>query len=166
MQSKQIAVAGILSGAVMTGLGVVVLLASLAEAEQPKRDPVTGYGDTGTNYSEVEPLPLRPSEKSSRKPSADPSDDSRGAAERESEGGAYEPGEPAPARTAEPDDPAAPSASTKPTGPGGSTPTSGPTRTSEPEPTTEPSDPDDPTTEPEPSETPTPTSDPDPQALG
>ena len=49
MQSKKIAIGGILSGTVVAGLGVVVLLGGLAEAEQPDRDPVPGYEGVGTD---------------------------------------------------------------------------------------------------------------------
>ncbi|TQL68128.1 hypothetical protein FB381_2017 [Nocardioides albertanoniae] len=159
MQSKQIAVGGILAGAVVAGLGVVVLLGSLAEAEQPDQEPVTGFEDVGTGYSEVEPLPRSRASTPTEKPSAESSEGASPEAVSEPEPEAYVSREPGTEPTGAPDSPSAPPASAEPTKPGGSEPTSRPTRTTEPEPTEEPS-PSDPTTEPEPTETPTPAPDP------
>ncbi|WP_328530053.1 hypothetical protein OG984_02270 [Nocardioides sp. NBC_00368] len=158
MQSKQVAVAGILTGAVMTGLGVVVLLAGLAEAERPDRDPVTGYEDVGNTYPDVDPLPPRPSAQLSQGPSTGHS--AGPGAVGDADGEPVGPRRPGPT-TAE--DPRVPTASREPGEPaetGGSTPTSGPTGTAEPEPTTEPTESAEPTSEPTPTETATPTTEP------
>lgn len=162
MQSKQVAVAGILSGAVMTGLGVVVLLAGLAEAERPDRDPVTGFEDVGNAYPDVDPLPP-PGSKPSEEPSAGYSARPRGAA-ADGDGETYEPGETDPSAAGDPDRPTASREPDEPAETGGSTPTAGPTRTAEPEPsvepTVEPTESADPTTDPTPTETATPTTEP------
>lgn len=160
MQSKQVAVAGILTGAVMTGLGVVVLLAGLAEAERPDRDPVTGYEDVGNEYPDVDPLPTLPASERSEEPSvgssAHPSGDHAGGPGDET----YAPGESTPAEVDDPRGPTVPRMPDQPAETDGSTPTSGPTRTSEPEPTPEPTESADPTSEPTPTESATPTTEP------
>lgn len=160
MQSKQFAVAGIVVGSVMTGLGAVVLLSGLAEAEQPDHDPVTGYEEVGTGYPDVDPLPSQPASKPTGKQSAEPSARSSTGSLGEHEGERDEPAQPIPTSVGEPDRPSAPRETAEPADPGGSTPTSGPTRTAEPEPSPEPTDPSDPTSEPTPTETATPTAEP------
>ncbi|GGR68016.1 hypothetical protein J2S40_002127 [Nocardioides luteus] len=159
MQSKQVAVAGILTGMVLTGLGAVVLVGGLAEAEEPDRDPSPGHEEIGTGLVDVDPLPpLAPSE-----PVGEPSSGSTsrpgGIAVDEHEGETYVPGE---TSSTVIDEPAGPKRTREPEpdGPGGSTPTSGPTPTRDPKPTTEPSETTEPTEEPIPTETPTETTDP------
>lgn len=160
MQSKQVAVAGILTGGVITGLGVVVLIAGLAQAERPDRGPVTGYEDVGNVYPDVDPLPPAPGSKPSEEPSAGPSARPRGAA-ADRGGAAYEPGEVDPSMTDGPDRPTASREPDEPAETGGPTPTSSvPTRTAEPEPSVEPTESADPTTDPTPTETATPTTEP------
>ena len=158
MQSKQVAVAGILTGAVVTGLGVVVLLAGLAEAERPDRDPVTGFEDVGNAYPDVDPLPPSGS-KPSEEPSAGYSARPYGAG-ADRDGPTYGPGETDPSTAGAPDRPAASREPDEPAETGGSTPTSRPTLTTEPEPTAEPTESADPTTDPTPTETVTPTTEP------
>lgn len=158
MQSKQVAVAGILTGAVMTGLGVVVLLAGLAEAERPDRDPVTGYEDVGNAYPDVDPLPPMPSAGLSQRPSAATS--AGPGAVGHGDGESVGPRRPGPTVTEDPRVPTVPREPEEPVETGGSTPTSGPTGSAEPEPTTEPTESADPTSEPTPTETATPTTEP------
>ena len=158
MQSKQVAVAGILTGAVMTGLGVVVLLAGLAEAERPDRDPVKGFEDVGNAYPDVDPLPP-PGSKPSEEPSAGYSARPRGAA-ADRDSATHEPGETEASTAGDPDRPTASREPEEPAETSGSTPTSRPTPTTEPEPTAEPTESADPTTEPTPTETATPTTEP------
>ena len=157
MQSKKIAIGGILSGTVVAGLGVVVLLGGLAEAEQPDRDPVPGYEGVDTDRSDVQPLPRPRSSTPSEKPSSKASPGASPEAVDMHEGRPYAPVEPTAQPTDEPDRPARPPATSEPTKSGGSKPTAGPTRTAEPEPSEEPSETSEPTTEPEPTETSTPT---------
>ena len=158
MQSKQVAVAGILTGAVVTGLGVVVLLAGLAEAERPDRDPVTGFEDVGNAYPDVDPLPP-PGSKPSEEPSAGYSARPHGGS-ADRDGATHEPGETDPSTAGDPDRPTASREPDAPAETSGSTPTSGPTRTAEPEPSVEPTESADPTTDPTPTETATPTTEP------
>ncbi|MER7560407.1 hypothetical protein ABTZ46_25920 [Nocardioides sp. NPDC126508] len=158
MQSKQVAVAGILTGAVMTGLGVIVLLAGLAEAERPSRDPVTGYEDVGNAYPDVDPLPSPPGPRLSERPRSGSSAGYGGSAADHGETDG--PGEPGPTETASPGGPRATREPDQPAGSAGSTPTSGPTGTTEPEPTTDPTVSADPTSDPTPTETATPTTEP------
>ncbi|MEU0266993.1 hypothetical protein [Nocardioides sp. NPDC006303] len=158
MQSKQVAVAGILTGAVITGLGVVVLLAGLAEAERPDRDPVTGFEDVGNVYPDVDPLPP-PGSKPSEEPSAGYSARPHGAG-ADRGGPTYGPEETDPSTAGDPDRPTASREPDEPAETGGSTPTSRPTLTTEPEPTAEPTESADPTTDPTPTETATPTTEP------
>ena len=159
MQSKQVAVAGILTGAVMTGLGVVVLLAGLAEAERPDRDPVTGFEDVGNAYPDVDPLPPAPGSELSEEPSdGSPARPPGSAADRD--GATHEPGEAEPSTAGDPDRPTASREPEEPAETSGSTPTSKPTLTTEPEPTAEPTESADPTTDPTPTETATPTTEP------
>ncbi|MFJ9391386.1 hypothetical protein ACIRON_21350 [Nocardioides sp. NPDC101246] len=159
MQSKQVAVAGILTGGVVAGLGVVVLLAGLAQAERPDPDPATGVEDVGNPYPDVDPLPPLPGSKLSEEPSDGSSARPRGAA-ADPGGATYEPGRSDPSATADPDRPTPSREPDEPAETGGSTPTSGPTRTTEPEPTAEPTEPTDPTTDPTPTETVTPPTEP------
>lgn len=164
MQSKQVAVAGILTGAVMTGLGVVALVAGLAEAERPDHDPATGYQDVGNTYPDVDPLPPLPGSKLSEEPSADASARPRGAAANH-DGATYEPVVTEPAKpVGDPDRPQASREPDEPVRTGGSTPTPDPTPTAEPEPDPEPSveptESADPTTDPTPTETATPPTEP------
>lgn len=158
MQSKQVAVAGILTGGVITGLGVVVLLAGLAEAERPDRDPVLGYEDVGNAYPDVDPLPTLPGSRPSEEPSAGSSGRPRGSA-ADRDGATHQP-EADPSTTGGPDRPTASREPEEPAETGGSTPTPGPTRTAEPEPTVEPTESADPSTDPTPTETATPTTEP------
>lgn len=155
MQSKQVAVAGILAGAVMTGLGVIVLLAGLAEAERPDHDPVTGYEDVGNAYPDVDPLPSRPASGLSERPDTGSSTGRGGSAADPDETAG--PWEPRPTETASP---AGPRATREPDEPAHSaepTATSGSTGTAEPEPTSDPTASADPTSDPTPTETATPT---------
>jgi hypothetical protein len=158
LQSKQVAVAGILTGAVMTGLGVVVLLAGLAEAERPDRDPVTGYEDVGNTHPDVDPLPT-PGSELSEEPSVGSSARPGGTAPNR-DGATHGPGETDHSTAGDPDRPQASRESEGPVETGGSTPTSGPTRTAEPEPTSEPTESAEPTADPAPTETATPTTEP------
>ncbi|MFD4327490.1 hypothetical protein ACFWQC_22840 [Nocardioides sp. NPDC058538] len=158
MQSKQVAVAGILTGTVVTGLGVVVLLAGLAEAERPDRDPVTGFEDVGNTYPDVDPLPP-PGSKPSKEPSAGYSSRPHGVGV-DRDGPTYGPGETDPSTAGDPTRPRASRDPDEPAETGGSTPTSRPTLTTEPEPTAEPTESADPTTDPTPTETVTPTTEP------
>ncbi|SDJ72766.1 hypothetical protein SAMN05428985_101157 [Nocardioides sp. YR527] len=159
MQSKQVAVAGILTGAVMTGLGVVVLLAGLVEAERPDPDPATGIEDVGNAYPDVDPLPPLPGSRPSKESSDGHSARPRGAA-TDPDGATYGSGKSDPSATADPDRPTSSREPDEPAETGGSTPTSGPTRTAEPEPTAEPTESADPTTDPTPTETATPPTEP------
>lgn len=162
LQSKQFAAVGIVAGVVTTGLGVVVLLGGLAEAEQPDHDPATGYEDVGTGYIDFDPLPSQPTSKPAGKPSARPPAGSGTGSVDEREGETYVPGEPVPTSAGvpgEPDRPSAPRKTAEPADPGGSTPTSKPTSSAEPEPSPDPT-PSDPSSEPTPTETATPTADP------
>ncbi|MFI5624905.1 hypothetical protein ACIA03_15690 [Nocardioides sp. NPDC051685] len=158
MQSKQVAVAGILTGAVMTGLGVIVLLAGLAEAEGPDRDPVTGYEDVGNAYPDVDPLPSLPAARFSERPDTGSSTGQGGpaAGHGETDG----PREPGPTETASPGGPRATREPDEPAESAGPTPTSEPTGTSEPVPSTDPTASTDPTSDPTPTETATPTTEP------
>ncbi|MFJ2756685.1 hypothetical protein ACIO3S_13855 [Nocardioides sp. NPDC087217] len=158
MQSKQVAVAGILTGGVITGLGVVVLIAGLAQAERSDRDPVTGYEDVGNVYPDVDPLPP-PGSKPSKEPYAGYSSRPHGAAD-DRDGSTYEPGETDPSTAGGPDRPTASREPEEPAETSGSTPTSRPTPTTEPEPTAEPTESADPSTDPTPTETATPTTEP------
>lgn len=157
MQSKQVAVAGILTGGVITGLGVVVLVAGLTEAERPDRDPVMGY-DVGDVYPDVDPLPPPVGSKPAEEPSAGSSVRPRGSA-TDHHGATYQP-ETDPSTTAGPNRPSPDPEPDEPAETGGSTPTAGPTRTAEPEPSVEPTGSADPTTDPTPTETATPTTEP------
>lgn len=158
MHSKQVAVAGILTGAVMTGLGVVVLLAGLADAEGPERDPATGYEDVGNTYPDVDPLPSLPGADRSEKPGTG-SSAGRGDA-TDDRGETDGPGEPGPTATRTPGGQTVPRKPDATATAGGSTPSSGPTLTAEPEPSTDPTETADPTAEPTPTETATPTTEP------
>ncbi|MEU6134207.1 hypothetical protein [Nocardioides sp. NPDC047086] len=159
MQSKQVAVAGILTGAVMTGLGVVVLLAGLAQAERPDRDPGTGVEDIGNAYPDVDPLPPLPAARPSKEPSAGSTVRPHGPGPYR-DGTTYEPGETEPTTAGGQDRPRASREPEEPAETGGSTPTSGPTLTADPEPTAEPTESVDPTTDPTPTETATPPTEP------
>ena len=158
MQSKQVAVAGILTGGVITGLGVVVLIAGLAQAERPDREPVTGYEDVGNVYPDVDPLPPAPGSKPSEEPSDGSSGHPRGSA-ADRDGATHQP-EADPSMTVGPNRPTPSREPDEPAETGGSTPTSGPTRTAEPEPSVEPTESADPTTDPTPTVTATPTTEP------
>jgi hypothetical protein len=161
---KQVAMAGILAGAVMTGLGAVVLVAGLAGGERPDRDPLTGYEGVEDTYPDVDPLPPIPAAEPSEESSVGASTRPGGAAE-DRHGTIADPGEPSPTTAADPNRSKAPRVPAEPGQTAGSTPTSGPTRTSEPEPTAEPTHSEDPTEEPTPSETPAPSEEPQAQSL-
>lgn len=157
--------AGILAGAVMTGLGAVVLVAGLAGGERPDRDPLTGYEGVEDTYPDVDRLPPIPAAEPSAEPSAGAPTRPGGAAE-DRHGTIDHPGEPSPTATAvDSNPPKAPRVPAEPDQTAGSTPTSGPTRTSEPEPTAEPTHSEEPTEEPTPTETPTPSEEPQSQSL-
>ncbi|OIJ23810.1 hypothetical protein [Nocardioides luteus] len=158
MQSKQVAVAGILTGAVMTGLGVIVLLAGLAEADRPDRDPVTGYEDVGNPYPDVDPLPSLPPSGASERPDTG-SSTGWGGSEADP-GETYGPRGSGPTETASPGGTRAPREPEAPAESAGPTPTSGPTGTAEPEPSSDPTASADPTSDPTPTETATPTTEP------
>ena len=139
----------------MTGLGVIVLLAGLAEAERPDHDPVTGYEDVGNAYPDVDPLPSPSAPGLSEGPDTGSSTGWGGSA--------ADPGEtdstrgPRPTETASPDGPRATREPDEPADSAGPTATSGPTNTAEPEPTSDPTASTDPTSDPTPTETATPT---------
>ncbi|NYI77944.1 hypothetical protein [Nocardioides panzhihuensis] len=165
MHIKQVAIAGILAGAVMTGLGAIVLVAGLAGGERPDRDPLTGYEGVEDTYPDVDPLPPIPAAKLSEEPSTGAPARPGGAAE-DHHGTIDDPGEPSPTMGADPNRPKPPRELAEPGRTAGSTPTSDPTRTSEPEPTAEPTDPAEPTAEPTPTETASPSEEPQSQSLG
>ncbi|GGU30728.1 hypothetical protein [Nocardioides albus] len=164
MQSKQVAVVGILAGAVMTGLGAVVLVAGLAEAERPDRDPANGYEDVEDSYPDVDPLPPLPASRLSDRPSAGTST-RPGGGTKDRDGATYAPAEPSPTPVENPARPRVPREPVVPGETAGSTPTVGPTHTSEPEPSAQPTDPVEPTAEPTPAETPTASEEPQSQSL-
>lgn len=152
--------AGILTGAVMTGLGAVVLVAVLAGGERPDRDPLTGYEGVEDTYPDVNRLPPIPAAELSEEPSVGAPTRPGGTAE-DRHGTMDHPGEPSPTATAaDSNRPKAPRVPAEPGQTAGSTPTSSPTRTSESEPSVEPTDSAEPTAEPTPTETPTPSEEP------
>lgn len=161
LQSKQVAVAGILAGMVLTGLGAAVLVGGLAESEEPDRDPAPGRDEVGTGLVDVDPLPPltpgRPSDGPSPGSTSSPDD---GGAARESDDETYVPDEPAATATEEPAHPTRTPEPAEPGATGGSKPTPAPTPTRDPKPTTEPSETAEPTEDPTPTETPTETTDP------
>ncbi|MEI7056829.1 hypothetical protein WBG06_13500 [Nocardioides sp. CCNWLW239] len=148
--------AGILTGGVVAGLGVVVFVAGLAGAERPDRDPVIGYEDVDNSYPDVDQLPPLPASTLSGRPSARPGGVGGGR-----DGATYEPAEPTPTAA---EDSGGRTAPREPLEPGGKTdaptPVSTPTRTPDPEPTAEPTEPVEQSTEPTPTETATPSADP------
>jgi hypothetical protein len=160
LQSKQVAVAGILTGGVVTGLGVVVLLAGLAEADRPERAPVIGYEDVGNAYPDVDPLPPPPSSSNPSKGPAGRSSAGPGGAIGDRDGETVGPNRPGPTETGSSGVPTTPREPDRATETGDSAPSSGPTRTAEPEPSTSPTESSDVTPEPTPSETATPTTEP------
>lgn len=155
MQSKQVAVAGILTGGVVAGLGVIVFVAGLTGSERPDRDPVVGYEDVDNSYPDVDPLPTLPAAKLSDGPSMHPGDAGEGR-----DGATYEPVEPTPTA---PEDPGGRIDPREPVVPGETdapAPVSSPTRTPDPEPSAEPTEPVEPSAEPTPTETVTPSAEP------